>query len=74
MPEKAVIANITKRDAVELGTNLQPIRVKVVTFNVGDQGPFTLRYTLDEYTDQRVVEDMQKEVASLRAIGAIPPE
>jgi hypothetical protein len=50
---------------------LQPLRDKVVTYMVGTHGPFTLRYHLSEYTEQRVSEDIQNEVNILRGIGAL---
>ncbi len=72
MPD-TLIRNVLVRDAVELGENLTPLRVKVVTFMVDRQGPFTLRYTLDQFSVDRVNADMQKEIDTLRAIGALPP-
>ena len=51
---------------------LQPLNGKVVTFMVGNNGPFTLNYRKEEYTEQRVQKDIQDEVTTLRAIGAIP--
>jgi hypothetical protein len=45
--------------------------VKRVTFFVGGNGPFIKQYPLTEYTDEKVITDMQKEVDTLRAVGAI---
>lgn len=62
------------RDAVGLDpTSLMPLRNKVVTFMVGTHGPFTLNYKLGEYAQQRVEQDIQSEVDTLRALGALAP-
>jgi hypothetical protein len=53
-------------------TTLQPINSKVVTYMVGDNGPFTLYYAPGAYSQDAVQADIKKEVDTLRAIGAIP--
>ncbi len=68
-----LIRNVRVQDSVILGEQLTPLRVKVVTYMVGTQGPFTLTYPSAEFTAERVREDMHKEVETLRAIGALPP-
>lgn len=62
------------KDAVGLDPNtLLPLRSKVVTFMVGTYGPFTLTYKVGEYSQQRVEQDIQSEVDTLRALGALTP-
>jgi hypothetical protein len=53
-------------------TTLQPMNSKVVTFMVGEHGPFTLYYAAGTYTTEHVQADIQAEVDTLRALGAIP--
>lgn len=50
---------------------LQPLRDKIVTYMVGTHGPFILQYHLADYNQQKVEADIQKEVDTLRGIGAI---
>lgn len=51
---------------------LLPLRSKVVVFMVGTHGPFTLPYTMADYNQVRVEQDIQKEVDILRGLGALP--
>lgn len=51
--------------------SLQPTQDKVVTYMVGTHGPFILRYHRNEYNQQRVQEDIQKEVDTLRSMNAL---
>ncbi len=61
------------RDAVDLDVaTLQPTRAKLITFMVGQHGPFTLRYQASEYNQATVEAAIQREVDTLRALGAIP--
>ncbi len=65
---------ISVRDAVDLDVaTLQPTRAKLVTYMVGQNGPFTLRYQASEYSQATVEAAIQKEVDTLRALHAIPP-
>lgn len=50
---------------------LQPLRDKIVTYTVGQHGPFILRYHLGDYNQQKVEQDIQAEVDTLRGLGAI---
>lgn len=45
---------------------------KVVTYMVGDHGPFTLTYRAGEYNQAQVEQDIQVEVDTLRGLGALP--
>jgi hypothetical protein len=47
-----------------------PTVSKLVTFYVGKNGPFFLRYTPAEYSASQVLDDMRKEAETLRVIGA----
>lgn len=53
-------------------TTLQPMNSKVVTYMVGDNGPFTLYYPAGTYTTETVQADIQREVDTLRDLGVIP--
>ena len=53
-------------------STLTPHNRKVVTYTVGSNGPFTLTYAAADYSQQRVEQDIQTEVDTLRGIGAIP--
>ena len=54
-------------------STLTPHNRKQVTYTVGTQGPFTLTYSAAAYNQANVEQDIQREVDTLRAIGAIPP-
>ncbi len=56
------------QDVPGLDANAQPTVTKRVTFYAGKNGPFTLMYTAHNYTPDQVKADMEKEVATLRAI------
>ncbi len=61
------------KDAVGLDpTTLLPTRTKVVTYMVGTQGPFTLTTPAHDFTADYVQRETQREVDTLRAIGALP--
>jgi hypothetical protein len=64
------ILSVKDSPGFDLAT-LTPRNNKVVTFTVGDHGPFTLTYKAGEYTQDRVQQDIQQEVDTLRGIGAI---
>lgn len=69
-----LVRNMRVQETIALGQNLRPVRTKIVAYMVGDQGPFTLRYNEIEYSPERVEADIQKEIETLRAIGALPPQ
>lgn len=52
-------------------STLTPRNNKIVTFTVADHGPFTLTYKAGDYNQATVEADIQKEVDTLRGIGAI---
>jgi hypothetical protein len=53
-------------------STLTPHNNKVVVYMVGSHGPFTMTYRAGDYTQERVEQDIQREVDTLRGIGAIP--
>lgn len=60
------------KDAVGFDpVTLNPLRNKVVTFVVGTHGPFNLAYKPSDYSQQRVEQDIQNEVDTLRSLGAL---
>jgi hypothetical protein len=61
------------KDAVGLDpTTLLPTRNKVVTFTVGTHGPFILTTPASDYSQEYVHRETQREVDTLRALGALP--
>lgn len=69
----SLVKVLSVKDQPGFNTNtLQPMNTKVVTYMVGDNGPFTLYYPAGTYTPETVQADIQKEVDTLRALGAIP--
>jgi hypothetical protein len=67
-----LVHDITVKDATGFDARtLMPIRNKVVTFSVGTHGPFNLNYAAADYNAAKVQADMNAEVATLRAIGAV---
>jgi hypothetical protein len=52
---------------------LQPVANKVVTYKVLTQGPFTATFTAAQFNETAVETALNAEVATLQAIGAIPP-
>lgn len=65
------IVSVKDSPGFNIGT-LQATSNKIVTYMVGDHGPFTLTYAVTEYNAERVQQDIQKEVDTLRGIGALP--
>lgn len=65
------IVSVKDSPGFDIGT-LRARTNKIVTFMVGDHGPFTLTYDASDYNAERVQQDIQKEVDTLRAIGAVP--
>lgn len=66
MPEHWKIVRIEER----LGVNerLQNVRVKVVTYRVGNQGPFTLEFTDEEFSEEAVRQAIEENAAKVRAL------
>lgn len=65
------IVSVKDQPGFDIST-LTPRNSKVVTFTVGTHGPFTNTYAAGDYNQQRVEQDIQAEVDTLRGIGAIP--
>lgn len=49
---------------------LNPLRNKVVTFTVGNNGPFNVTFTAADYNADNVNAAIKREVDILKAIGA----
>ncbi len=64
------IRDVTVQDIPGVNGALQPTVSKRVTFYAGGSGPFFLTYAPDKYDAGTVLADMQKEVDTLKAIGA----
>ena len=67
-PGQFDIHRITVADTMATMHGGVTIGAKLVSYFIGDSGPFVLRYHPDEYTAERVTADMAAEVAKLRAI------
>jgi hypothetical protein len=65
------IVSVKDSPGFDIGT-LRARNQKIVTFMAGDHGPFTLTYDAADYSMERVQQDIQKEVDTLRGIGALP--
>lgn len=68
--EDYAIKNVRVQDIPGLDLNGNTTITKRVTYQVGINGPFTLDYPAAEYTAAKVQADMQREVETLKAIGA----
>jgi hypothetical protein len=66
------VNNVTVTDGYgRVGANVQAQRIKVVKFYIGQNGPFTLQFALGDFTPDKVTAQMQEQVATLQAIGAV---
>lgn len=65
------IISVKDAPGFDIGT-LRSNNQKLVTYMVGNHGPFTLSYAVADYTPEQVNQDIQREVDTLRGIGAIP--
>ena len=70
MTDSYAITGVRVQDNFALNDQAVSVLRKRVTFYVGSNGPFTLDYSPGEYTADKVRADMEKEVETLRAIGA----
>jgi hypothetical protein len=64
------IHDVVVSDVQGVDANLQPTITKRVTFKIGAHSSFIRLYSQADYTPDRVQADMQREVETLRAIGA----
>jgi hypothetical protein len=62
------ISNVHVQDVEGVDAALQPVIRKRVTYMVGKHGPFVLNYKASEYSAAQLQQDMDKEVATLRAL------
>jgi len=67
-----VVHDLTVTESVEIGLNLTPLRMKLLSFMVGNNGPFVKRIAAVDFTEEWAKQQIATEVATLRAIGAIP--
>jgi hypothetical protein len=65
------VHGISVQDVTGVNGAFQPTAQKRVTFYVGTSGPFFLTYDLKDYAADTVLADIQKEVDTLKSIGAI---
>lgn len=63
------LQNWRVRDDFDYQRGRDPVPIKIVTFYLDEHGPFTERFTLDEFDNQAVVrERIEKLRRNLRAI------
>jgi hypothetical protein len=67
--DRALIQNVQIADGVRFGPGLGFIRTRVLTFMVGNQGPFTHVLDLVDYNAENIAAAYEKEVTTLRAAG-----
>jgi hypothetical protein len=67
----AAVHDVTMGESMELTPGTLPHRITTLQFSVAKHGPFQLRYQLGTATPERINQDIQKQVDTLRAIGAI---
>lgn len=65
------VTGLSVQDVTGVNGALQAIVQKRVTFYVGRSGPFFLTYDLKDYTSDRVLADIAKEVDTLKAIAQV---
>lgn len=65
------VNGISVQDVTGVNPAYQSVPQKKVTFYVGTSGPFFLTYDLKDYSADRVIADIQKEVDTLKAIAAV---
>jgi hypothetical protein len=69
----AMVKIVSVRDTLGLDARtLLPTSAKVVTYLVGEHGPFTLSLKAEEYTPETVERKIQENINTLRGIGALP--
>jgi hypothetical protein len=54
-------------------TTLQPVNNRVVTYKVGNQGPFTAVIPAQSYSQAAVEAIVNAEAQTLESLGAVPP-
>lgn len=64
------VKHVTVSDGYAMFDGPTQTRAKVVKYYVGTSGPFTETYKLTEFTADKVKADMQRQVDTLKAIGA----
>jgi len=62
---------VTEQTVFEAGSGTV-VTKRLYSFNVAQHGPFTLEFRKGEDVPERVRAAMDKQVADLRALGAIP--
>lgn len=72
MDDNYNIHDVTVADVPGQSGTLQPNLTKRVLFYVGNNGPFRLDYTQQNFSAAKVRADMQAQVQILRDIGATP--
>lgn len=65
------VNGVSVMDVTGINGALQPTVQKRVTFYVGNSGPFYLTYELKDYSADRVLADIGREVDTLKAIASL---
>jgi hypothetical protein len=72
--DKKLIRNVQVSDGIRFAGGSGFIRTRVLTFYVGEQGPFTATLDLVNYNPASIEAVYANEIASLRAAGIIPAQ
>ncbi len=72
-----MLDTLIKIDNVESATGFDPVtllatRNKVITYHIGHYGPFRAAIKESEFTPEQIEAKLNRELATLRAIGTIP--
>jgi hypothetical protein len=64
------VKNLTISQQPQFAQGGKVVDTKIVTFYIGDHGPFRKQYPAAEYTVERVRQDIASEVQGVRALLA----
>jgi hypothetical protein len=66
------INNLQIKDGTEFDTRGNTVKVRILTFFIGDHGPFTEKFYAGEQDTPAIERRLSTAVAQLRELGAIP--
>jgi hypothetical protein len=70
MDSQVTITKVSDQVGFHPVTSL-PLTSKLITFTVGEHGPFNLTVPANDFTPEKVQAHIDNTVATLRAIGAV---
>jgi len=69
--DKKIVRIVGVTDGVQFGGGQGFTRTRVVKFTVNDTGPYSLTFTLANYTPDNIWRAIGAEIETLRGIGAL---